>query len=578
MSAQAVPAGAADEVFARGTDGALWWRQLATTGWSLWQSFGGGVVGTPAAVAESGGAVSAFVRGTDGALYRRRYDGTTWSGWNGFGGLLTSDPVAWSNATGVYVFARGGDGALYWGKFTTGGSWSGYHRLGGAVSGRPAVAEDSSGLYVFVVGADSAVWVQRFVNDVPGGFVGLGGGVSFGLTAGVDSTGVTVYVRGNDGGPYRRRSMGGGAFAPWQPLGGYLTSVPAVTGNGPTSRLFARGGDNAPYVLTISNGAPQGWQSLGGGITSNPAATSDTNGTSVLARGLDGLLYAGRFESSWSGWQQLPSVVLGSDPNAVAAPVINAAPAAPAAGLGFDACEAPSTSEMATWRLYSPYTTVGIYIGGVNRACPNRALDSSAWLNTVRAQGWRSIPIYVGLQVPCVTFTSATMSGDPFTAFLQGSVAATDASTRAATVGLFPGSPIYFDMEGYNNADAGCVAAVQGFIDGWVLQLHQSGYAAGMYSSLCSGIVDQAAVFGTPGNYPLDAIWIAAWAFNDQNDPRYATYVPGLSGFTGCGAALPDALWSYHQRIRQFRGGHNETYAGITINIDTNAIDGPTAG
>ena len=92
----------------------------------------------------------------------------------------------------------------------------------------------------------------------PGGFVGLGGGVSFGLTAGVDSTGVTVYVRGNDGGPYRRRSIGGGTFAPWQPLGGYLTSVPAVTGNGPTSRLFARGGDNALYVQTITNGVATG--------------------------------------------------------------------------------------------------------------------------------------------------------------------------------------------------------------------------------------------------------------------------------------------------------------------------------
>ena len=57
-----------------------------------------------------------------------------------------------------------------------------------------------------------------------------------------------------------------------------------------------------------------------------------------------------------------------------------------------------------------------------------------------------------------------------------------------------------------------------------------------------------------------------------------ATYLPGLFGFTGCGAALPDGLWSYHQRVRQYHGGHNETYAGVTINIDTNAVDGPTAG
>ena len=501
------------------------------------------MIGTPAAVAESGGGVSVFVRGTDGGLYRRRYDGTTWSGWNGFGGLLTSDPVVWSNATGVYVFAHGGNGALYWGKFTTGGSWSGYRRLGGAVSGRPAVAEDSSGLYVFVVGADSAVWVQRFVNDVPGGFVGLGGGVSFGLTAGVDSTGVTVYVRGNDGGPYRRRSIGGGSFAPWQPLGGYLTSVPAVTGNGPTTRLFARGGDNTLYVQTIISGSPQGWQSLGGVITSNPTATSDTNGTSVLARcGRPALRVAVR------------ELVVG-----VAAAAVRRARVRPGRdGRADDQRGAGRTRGRSGLRHvrdavdqrdgdvapeFPVHEHRDLHRWGQPQ-CANHALDSSAWLNTVRAQGWRSIPIYVGLQAPCISFTSATMSRDPYTAFLQGTIAATDTSTRAAGSGLLPGSPIYFDMEGYNNADGGCVAAVRGFIDGWVLQLHQNGYIAGMYGSLCSGIVDQAAAFGTPGNYPLDAIWIAAWAFNDQDDPRYATYLPGLSSFTGCGAALPDTLWS----------------------------------
>ena len=339
--------------------------------------------------------------------------------------------------------------------------------------------------------------------------------------------------------PYRRRSIGGGAFAPWQSLGGYLTSVPAVTGNGPTSRLFARGGDNALYVQPISNGDATGrgrprWRDhaepgrdLGYERYVRPRTrcwtACSTRGAS-RARGRGG--------SNCRPSCSVPTP-------AVAAPVINSAPAAPAAGLGFDACEAPSTAAMATWRLYSPYTTVGIYIGGVNRACPNPALDSSVWLNTARAQGWRSIPIYVGLQAPCISFSSATMSRDPYTAFLQGAWPRLTPAHGPPLSGLFPGSPIYFDMEGYNNADAGCVAAVQGFIDGWVLQLHQSGYARRhVQQSAVRASSIRPAVFGTPGNYPLDAIWIAAWAFNDQNDPRYATYVPGLSGFTGCGAAL----------------------------------------
>ncbi|MES2032702.1 MAG: hypothetical protein V4466_00875, partial [Pseudomonadota bacterium] len=33
-----------------------------------------------------------------------------------------------------------------------------------------------------------------------------------------------------------------------------------------------------------------------------------------------------------------------------------------------------------------------------------------------------------------------------------------------------------------------------------------------------------------------------------------------------------------HQRIHQFRGGHNETWGGTTINIDSDYVDGATVG
>jgi hypothetical protein len=271
-------------------------------------------------------------------------------------------------------------------------------------------------------------------------------------------------------------------------------------------------------------------------------------------------------------------VPLTSPPAAISAPPVNAAPVPPLAGLGFDTCETPSTSAMAAWRLASPYTSVGIYIGGVNRACSNVALTTPTWVTTTRAQGWRFIPIYVGLQAPCISFTATQISRDPTAAYFSGTVSANDAMSKAVGAGLRPGSPIYFDMEAYNNTDTGCVAAVRSFVNGWVAQLHAGGYLAGMYSSLCSGIVDQATVYNTAGYNRLDAIWIASWAYSDQNDARYATYVPNLFGFTGCGTGLSDAFWPYHQRLRQFRGGHNETYSGVTINIDTNAIDGPLAG
>ncbi len=98
-----------------------------------------------------------------------------------------------------------------------------------------------------------------------------------------------------------------------------------------------------------------------------------------------------------------------------------------------------------------------------------------------------------------------------------------------------------------------------------------------MYSSLCSGIVDQAAVYSNPSFNRLDAIWFAAWPYGDGNDPRYGSYSPNLFGTSACGAGLTDSMWPFHQRIRQYRQGHNETYGGVTINIDTNMVDGPLA-
>jgi hypothetical protein len=35
-------------------------------------------------------------------------------------------------------------------------------------------------------------------------------------------------------------------------------------------------------------------------------------------------------------------------------------------------------------------------------------------------------------------------------------------------------------------------------------------------------------------------------------------------------------MWANHQRVHQYTGGHNESYGGVTINIDSNAVDGPT--
>jgi hypothetical protein len=124
-------------------------------------------------------------------------------------------------------------------------------------------------------------------------------------------------------------------------------------------------------------------------------------------------------------------------------------------------------------------------------------------------------------------------------------------------------APVYYDMEAYPRGGS-CTAAVQSFTDGWVRQLNARGYLAAMYSSLCSGILDQAALVSNPQRKSLNAVWIAAW----NNNPQ-------IFGFTSP-CALDDGLWWDHQRVHQYSGGHNETYGGVTINIDSNSIYGPT--
>ena len=64
-----------------------------------------------------------------------------------------------------------------------------------------------------------------------------------------------------------------------------------------------------------------------------------------------------------------------------------AAPAqTPYTGGGFDTCGAPAASVMADW-LASPYRAVGIYIGGINRACAQPNL-TAGWIRQIQQQGW----------------------------------------------------------------------------------------------------------------------------------------------------------------------------------------------
>ena len=86
--------------------------------------------------------------------------------------------------------------------------------------------------------------------------------------------------------------------------------------------------------------------------------------------------------------------------------------------------------------------------------------------------------------------------------------------------------------------------------------------SAGVYAQLNSGAADLASVYGSTSYARPDALWVARYDLD-----------PSLTGWAG----IPDKDWTQHQRAKQYRGGHNETYGGVTLNIDNDQFNAPVA-
>ncbi|MBY8873529.1 DUF1906 domain-containing protein [Micromonospora sp. PLK6-60] len=223
-------------------------------------------------------------------------------------------------------------------------------------------------------------------------------------------------------------------------------------------------------------------------------------------------------------------------------------------GPGFDACTAPSSAAMRAW-LASPYRAVGIYFGGANRACAQPNL-TAAWVTEQQAAGWHLMPIYLGSQAPC-SLSSKRYLIDPANAAAQGRAQAEDAVAQAKAIGLARQSVLIFDMEAYRTGDAGCRTAVLSFMSAWTVRLHDLGYLSGFYSSMASGVADQVAAYDQAGYVRPDFLDFARWdGVATVDDP-----------------AIPSTYWAPKRRMKQYRGDHNETWGGVTINIDSNYLD-----
>ena len=234
-------------------------------------------------------------------------------------------------------------------------------------------------------------------------------------------------------------------------------------------------------------------------------------------------------------------------------------PYVPRASLdGFDTCTAPSLNAMKAWK--AKYSAIGVYIGGMNMACDYGNL-SAAWVKSTHWMGWNLLPLYVGLQAPCDKFPAKI---NPSTAAGQAKGAANAAVADAVNFGMRKGTPIYFDMESYNNSNTNCRNAVLTFLDAWTRELHARGYASGVYSSASSGVSDLVSTTTLNGHSfaEPDALWFALW---DKNDNLAGT------------PFLPSGRWQ-SDRVKQYAGNTTKKIGGYTLNIDADRIGGAVSG
>jgi hypothetical protein len=263
---------------------------------------------------------------------------------------------------------------------------------------------------------------------------------------------------------------------------------------------------------------------------------------------------------------------------AASASAADAAPAARAnvvtpgnfTGYGFDQCHAPDQRSMNRWLTHSPFLAVGIYISGNSRACRDQPNLTPTWISTQLAKGWRLLPITLGPQASCQP-RFPRYKDDPKInpkrgtdgrykwARQQGTDEATKTVAAAQALGIVAGSTLWYDLEGFNDNLTDCRESALAFLSEWTDQLHRLGYVSGVYSSAGSGIemLDDARV-ERPGKFTLpDAIWIARWDLQANTSTSY----------------IRDDGWLPGGRMKQYQGGHDETWGGVRINIDRNYLD-----
>lgn len=264
------------DVFARGTDHALYHRWWAGAGWGGWESLGGVIQSPPEVVSWGPNRLDIFAIGNDNHMYHRWWGGSSWGGWESLGGSLMStiSAVSWQ-PNRLDVFALGTDHAVYH-RWWDGTHWGGWESLGGVLTSAPkAVAWGPNRLDIFALGVDHSLQHRWWSGSTWGGWESLGNTLVGDIAAvSWDERRLDLFGRGLDS-SLQHRSWAG-TWSAWESLGGTLVGSPEAVSWAPNRLdVFAVFPDSAlHHRWREGNSAWGGWESLGGTLLSDVTAAA----------------------------------------------------------------------------------------------------------------------------------------------------------------------------------------------------------------------------------------------------------------------------------------------------------------
>ncbi len=312
----AVDSGGELNVFCIADDGALWTIRQISSGWSTWQSLGGKVdrlaIGTNA-----DSRLEVFARGSDNALWHiwQTSPSGVWSPWDSLGGQIDLLAVGSNQDGRLEVFATSAQDKSLWHiwQVAPNNGWSGWSPLGGQID-LLAVANDKDGrLEIFARGMDLALWHiwQIAPNNGWSGWASLGGQIDLLAVANNQDGRIEVFARGMDRALWHIWQVApNNGWSGWASLGGIIDLLAVGSNQDGRLEVFARGTDRALWHIwqIAPNNGWSSWDTLGGIIDILAVGRNQDGRLEPLVRGTDQALWhiwQVAPNNGWSGWSSL---------------------------------------------------------------------------------------------------------------------------------------------------------------------------------------------------------------------------------------------------------------------------------